>query len=65
MKSRTVIILVVLAIAAVAITAMLERERPGQADSLVGQRLMPDLEKQLNDITALKVTKSSEKHELY
>jgi hypothetical protein len=60
MKSRTVIILVVLAIAAVAITAMLERERPDQADSLVGQRLMPDLEKQLNDITALKVVASGD-----
>ena len=58
MKSRTVIILVVLAIAALAITAMLERERPGQLDSLVGQRLMPDLEGQLNDITALRVVAS-------
>lgn len=60
MKSRTVIILVVLAIAAVAMTAMLERERPDQADSLVGERLLPDLEGQLNDITALRVVASGD-----
>jgi hypothetical protein len=56
MKSRTLVILIALVIAAALLTVVLEREPAPAGDDLTGQRLFPDLAGALNDVSGLEVT---------
>lgn len=60
MRSRTLLILIALVVAAALLAVMLEREPSPAGDDLRGQRLLPDLAGALNDVTALVVDAGGE-----
>jgi hypothetical protein len=60
MKSRTLVILIALVIAAALLTVVVEREPAPSGDDLRGQRLLPDLADSLNDVTALEIEAGGE-----
>ena len=60
MKSRTVLILAALVIAAVVFTLVLERDPTPAGNDRTGERLLPTLETALNDVTAVTVDAGGE-----
>jgi hypothetical protein len=60
MKSRTLVILIALVVAAALLTVVLEREPAPSGDDLRGQRLVPGLADSLNDVTALEIEAGGE-----
>lgn len=55
MKSRTLIILIALVVAAALLTVVLERDPAPASSDLTGQRLLPGLAEALNDVTSIGV----------